>query len=129
MKKCKGCGVKLQNDDPKKTGYVTSIEQDYCQRCFRLTHYGDTKSLDFETINNDETYKIYDNYKKEIYILIIDAFDALCLDKDNLLGKINITVKKDEKDIESIKDLIKSAKYSEEKFGINDFYKNEEIFL
>lgn len=31
-----------------------------------------------------------------------------------------------EKDIESIKDLIKSAKYSEEKFGINDFYAVEE---
>lgn len=31
-----------------------------------------------------------------------------------------------EKDVERIKDLIKAAKYSEEKFGINDFYAAEE---
>ena len=31
-----------------------------------------------------------------------------------------------ENDVESIKELIKSAKYSEEKFGITDFYAVEE---
>lgn len=40
-KKCKGCGVELQNTNPNEVGYIVNIEQDYCQRCFRLSHYGD----------------------------------------------------------------------------------------
>ena len=57
----------------------------------------------------------------------IDYFPAsnyVCINEYNLLytGK-NSTIKKD---IKSIKELIKSAKYSEEKFGINDFYAVEE---
>lgn len=47
-KKCKGCGVMLQNSDVKKIGYVVDFNQDYCQRCYRLTHYGDiTLSLKY----------------------------------------------------------------------------------
>ncbi len=41
MKKCLGCGVTLQELDPKKPGFVKDLSQDYCQRCFRLTHYND----------------------------------------------------------------------------------------
>lgn len=57
----------------------------------------------------------------------IDYFPAsnyVCINEYNLLytGK-NSTIKKD---IKSIKELIKSAKYSEEKFGIKDFYTVEE---
>lgn len=39
--KCKGCGVTLQYDDPNALGYTPKKDSDYCQRCFRLTHYGD----------------------------------------------------------------------------------------
>lgn len=42
MKRCLGCGVELQNEDKRKKGYVRSLDQDYCMRCFRLTHYGDS---------------------------------------------------------------------------------------
>lgn len=42
MKRCLGCGVELQNEDKNKKGYVKSLDQDYCMRCFRLTHYGDS---------------------------------------------------------------------------------------
>lgn len=41
MKKCLGCGAVLQTDDISKKGYVKLITQNYCQRCFRLTHYND----------------------------------------------------------------------------------------
>ena len=41
MKKCIGCGVELQMEDIKKPGYIKDINQDYCQRCFRMTHYND----------------------------------------------------------------------------------------
>ena len=39
--KCKGCGVTLQYDDPNQLGYTPKKDSEYCQRCFRLSHYGD----------------------------------------------------------------------------------------
>ena len=41
MKKCKGCGILMQTSDPKLPGYTPKENSDYCQRCFRLTHYDD----------------------------------------------------------------------------------------
>lgn len=41
MKRCIGCGAVLQDENPAVAGYVKRLDQDYCQRCFRLTHYGD----------------------------------------------------------------------------------------
>ena len=58
MKKCKGCGAPIQNKDPKMAGYSVNLEQDYCQRCFRLTHYGDLGLLKLKEVHNDEVYEI-----------------------------------------------------------------------
>ncbi len=38
---CQGCGVRLQIADPKNPGYTPKAEARLCQRCYRLTHYGD----------------------------------------------------------------------------------------
>lgn len=40
-KKCKGCGVVLQQDDPRALGYTPKEDAAYCQRCFRIRHYDD----------------------------------------------------------------------------------------
>lgn len=85
MKKCKGCGILLQDKDIKLPGYTVNLEQDYCQRCFRLTHYGDVDKLEEETIDNTKIIDIYNEYSKELFVLIIDSFDALILDNDDLL--------------------------------------------
>lgn len=85
MKKCKGCGVALQSENPKQIGYTLNPDQDYCQRCFRLTHYGDTSKLQNEEIDNKEIIKLYDEYRNDIFVLIVDSFDCLVLDSDNLL--------------------------------------------
>lgn len=51
-KYCLGCGVLLQAKEEKKEGYVSDISQNYCKRCFRMTHYhelsvvGESKSKD-----------------------------------------------------------------------------------
>lgn len=39
---CKGCGAKLQVTDPKFIGYALSLENDFCQSCFRLKNYGES---------------------------------------------------------------------------------------
>lgn len=85
MKKCKGCGVELQTEYPKFAGYALNNTQEYCQRCFRLTHYGDLNKLESEVILNDQIIDMYRNYNEDIFVLIIDAFDFLCLDSDDLL--------------------------------------------
>lgn len=86
MKKCKGCGALLQDENPKKVGYSVNLEQDYCQRCFRLTHYGDNKLLRLKDVSNDEVYDIYRENKDALFVVIVEAFDAMILNIDDLLS-------------------------------------------
>lgn len=85
MKKCKGCGIELQTTYKDKIGYVVDTEQDYCQRCFRLTHYGDVTNLNTSHVNNENIYKIYEKYSKGLFVVIIDILDSLILKDDDLL--------------------------------------------
>ena len=85
MKKCRGCGVELQSIDKDKEGYVVNDTFDYCQRCFRLMHYGDTSKIKKDISANS---KIIDECKKindALYVLIVDPFEALFLKKDQFL--------------------------------------------
>ena len=38
-KKCLGCGAILQTDSIDKEGYTKNIDNDLCERCFRINHY------------------------------------------------------------------------------------------
>lgn len=86
MKKCKGCGVTLQYTDKYKKGYSPKKELDYCQRCFRLMHYGDINDFSKDLNDNKNTLNIYKNIKDALYVLIVDCFDGLYLSKDNLFN-------------------------------------------
>lgn len=44
-KKCLGCGIVLQEDNVLLPGYTTSLDNDYCQRCFRIKNYGEYQSV------------------------------------------------------------------------------------
>ena len=96
-KECKGCGSVLQTDYPGQEGFVKlSVyeKSDYCERCFKIMHYGEYSVLDkkidtdgiIRNINSDtvasvaflvDSLNINDNIKKYInkfknnkYILI-----------------------------------------------------------
>ena len=96
-KECLGCGSVLQTIAPKEEGFVKSSvlsKADYCERCFKIKHYGEYSVLDkkidtdgiIRNINSDnlasvailiEALNINDNIKKYIkrfknkkYILI-----------------------------------------------------------
>lgn len=85
MKKCKGCGIELQYENKDSLGFAPNESFDYCQRCFRLTHYGDIN--DFNKVLRDNTSIIdyYKEIKDALFVLIVDCFDALIIDDDYLL--------------------------------------------
>lgn len=85
MKKCKGCGITLQSEFKDEIGYVVNLEQDYCQRCFRLSHYGDTTNLKTNFVTNKKILDIYNKYSNELFVVIIDILDALVIKDDDLL--------------------------------------------
>ncbi|MBQ6654247.1 MAG: 50S ribosome-binding GTPase [Erysipelotrichaceae bacterium] len=72
-KKCRGCGIELQNSNKDALGYVVDLNMDYCQRCFRMTHYDAHLIKDFIPDNE----KILDDLEKldGQYIWVIDVFD------------------------------------------------------
>lgn len=76
-KKCIGCGIELQCDDPYEDGYVNPEMFDktiMCRRCFRLKHYGEYKV----TNKSNSFYKgiIRDIFKMdELVVHIVDIFN------------------------------------------------------
>lgn len=73
-KKCLGCGVVLQDENLKKEGYTTNIENDICQRCFRLKNYGECQMV----VKSNEEYKeiLQEIGKtKDLVIYVVDVLN------------------------------------------------------
>lgn len=115
-KYCLGCGVLLQNENIVQEGYVTSMENDICQRCFRMKNYGEYQIV---TKSNEEYIEILKTIGKT-KSLVLHIVDLLNIDKDLhkmreylpnkmilVLNKKDILPKsvKEEKIIEYIKSL------------------------
>lgn len=76
-KKCIGCGINLQCEDPYEDGYVNPEMFDktiMCRRCFRLKHYGE-----YKVTNKSNSF--YKGIIKEIFrmdelvVHIVDIFN------------------------------------------------------
>lgn len=83
-KKCLGCGIELQDSNPSQPGYVKNLEQDYCQRCFRLTHYND---LTIDMKNAISRKEVIDEIIKidGLFIFVVDVMNVeASLSKDIL---------------------------------------------
>lgn len=74
MKKCKGCGVVLQNSDKDKIGYTPKIEADYCQRCFRIKHYDDVMISMKQGVDSDKVMQSIAD-KDALFLWVVDLFD------------------------------------------------------
>lgn len=75
---CLGCGVLLQNENILDEGYVTSLENDICQRCFRMKNYGEYQVV---TKSNEEYIEILKTVGKT-KDLVLHIVDLLNMDKD-----------------------------------------------
>lgn len=119
-KKCLGCGVLLQDENILMPGYTTNLENDFCQRCFRIKNYGEYQLV---TNNNVEYMKMLEAVGKtnDLVLYITDLinlekdFDVI---RDIIPNKMILVLNK--RDV-----LPKSVK--EEK--LVDYFKNYDIFF
>ena len=81
-KRCQGCGVLLQDQNVLQEGYTTNLENDLCQRCFRMKNYGDYQVV---TKSNDEYLNILKDVSKT-KDLVLYVTDLLNLEKN--IGQI-----------------------------------------
>lgn len=86
-KKCLGCGVKLQDTDKQYLGYINNMDNNYCERCFRIKHYGDYKQV---AKNNKEFISILQTINKtnDLVLIVVDLF-LLPSDLDVLMNNIS----------------------------------------
>ncbi len=72
--KCKGCGAMLQYTNATEKGYSPKENVEYCQRCFRLTHYDD-QMISYKT--GIEASFVYSQIEKmdALIVWVVDLFD------------------------------------------------------
>ncbi len=77
-KYCKGCGIKLQEENILLDGYTTSLDNNICKRCFRMRNYGEYQTV---VKSNEEFVAILKdiNNTKALVLYIVDLLN---LDKD-----------------------------------------------
>ncbi len=78
IKKCMGCGTILQDENILKEGYTTSLDNNICQRCFRMKNYGEYQVV---TKSNEEYLSILKSVG-ETKDLVLYITDLLNLDKN-----------------------------------------------
>ena len=77
-KRCLGCGVLLQDENVLQEGYTTSLENDICQRCFRMKNYGEYQVV---AKSNEEYLNILEDVSKTNDLVLYVA-DVLNLEKN-----------------------------------------------
>lgn len=115
IKRCRGCGIAIQINDPNIEGYAVSKDNDFCQSCYRLFHYGEAR----DHIHPDELpqlkkgslvlmvssvahldmlfeYPVYRYQSDAKFVYIINQIDLLPKDTnlDNLLNNVIKKAKK-----------------------------------
>ena len=78
VKTCTGCGVVLQDENVLQAGYTTSLDNDICQRCFRMKNNGEYQMI---IKSNDEYLKILKSVG-ETKDLVLYITDLLNLEKN-----------------------------------------------
>lgn len=83
MTKCLGCGAKLQDKNPNEEGYTSNLDNKYCERCFRITHYNE---YIFSDKSNDEYLRKieYINKTGDLVLLTLDFLNLFEIDTLNI---------------------------------------------
>lgn len=84
MSKCKGCGAVLQTSDLKGIGYSPKEDAEYCQRCFRLRHYGDVTIDMKQGIESNKTLDLINDLDGTVF-WVVDLFNF----ESNMISRLN----------------------------------------
>ena len=133
IKKCMGCGIKLQNTDKSKSGYINDLNNNLCQRCFRLKHYNEYKSnlkpmkLD-KFINNLNTFNKFVVFMIDffnIYEFSLNIFKNIKQDKILVVSKSDLIFKSIK--VDKVKNFIKNYYNISEKIIFLSSFKGNNI--
>ena len=83
-KNSKGCGDLLQNEDENALGYVPTLDASYCQRCYRIRHYGDVTINMQQGIDSTATLEKI-NIIDGVVFWVVDLFAC----EANLISRLN----------------------------------------
>ena len=101
IKKCLGCGVKLQDTNENEIGYVKDIKMDYCMRCFKLKNYHELSNLT-PNYQNDEIIELINvRFDKCVFLVdllnlnseVIDTFKRISIPKLLVISKLDMIPK------------------------------------
>ena len=89
MTKCVGCGIKLQEKDKNELGYTPNLNNELCERCFKLKNYN---VLTNKGINIDNDKLI--NKINELNTCVLFLVDFINLDSEVIYAYKKIKSKK-----------------------------------
>ena len=99
--KCTGCGITLQNQNKNLPGYVDKLDKNICERCFKLSNYGEYKKV---SLTNKDYLKLLNSIDKNDLVLYISDILTLNLDYLNKFNKVLLVISKRDILPKSIKD-------------------------
>ena len=100
-KKCIGCGIELQNNNKNLPGYNDNLEKNICERCFKLSNYGEYQKV---SLTNDDYLKILNNINNNNLVIYVTDILDLNLDNINKFNKVLLVITKRDTLPKSIKD-------------------------
>lgn len=83
---CTGCGVPIQTENPKRSGYVPekALDREHlvCMRCYRIRHYNEVR----ETELTADDYRAVLQQISDIDVLVVQVVDIIDLEGSWLRG-------------------------------------------
>lgn len=115
MTKCVGCGIKLQEKDKNELGYTPNLNNELCERCFKLKNYNILTNKGINIDNDKLINKINELNTCVLFLVdfinldseVIDAYKKIKSKKFLIITKADIIPKniKYQKLIQNIKNI------------------------
>ena len=114
--KCIGCGIRLQDVDKNKDGYVSNNDYRLCERCFKIKNYGQNKVV---LSGNEDYLKIIDSISDNDLVVYVSSLLTLNLDYVNRFKNVILVLTKRDIMPKSVKNE-KIVKYVSSRYNIKD---------
>ncbi|MBQ9520470.1 MAG: ribosome biogenesis GTPase YqeH [Acholeplasmatales bacterium] len=89
LKKCKGCGAILQDQDENSQGFIPELNKDsvYCKRCYRMMHYNELPKI---VASNKDYENVIDNVIKKngLIVFVVDIFQFKATFNKKMIDKL-----------------------------------------